>query len=103
MTSQSYTAIDIFKKREKKHQSEVQGEPLYHTYFIYDYTDMESEEENVNSGDIISLLDKIPSKYKIIKDYDYSDKCYVIELISYTINKGVHNVIGEFKLKFGII
>jgi hypothetical protein len=103
MIASSFTVIDIFKKKEKKHQSDFPNIVVNHKYFLYDYTDMSSEDDNIQSGDIISMLEKIPPKYKLIKDIDYSEKCYIVELISFIIEDEFPKQVAEFKLKFGIV
>ena len=38
---------------------------------------------------------------KIIEDYQYVNKCYILELISYYEDDNTYKDVGSFKIKFG--
>lgn len=89
--------IDKFKKIENKHK-ELTKFKVKHQYILYVYND---GDEDIIFDDLISCLDKIPSKMKIIEDYQYVNKCYILELISYYEDDNTYKDVGSFKIKFG--
>lgn len=98
MSQSSIKLIDKFKKIEKQHR-ELSKFNVKHQYVLYIYDD---GDEDIIFDDLISCLDKIPSKMKIIEDYQYVNKCYILELLSYYLDKNsMHKDVASFKLKFG--
>lgn len=99
MSKSNIKIIDKFKKIEKSHQK-LTPFVVNQQYILYTYE--EGEDEEIIFDDLISCLDRIPSKMKIIEYYQYSKKCYIIQLLSYYLDKDNNHVdVADFKLKFG--
>lgn len=97
MSKCSIKLIDKFKKIENQHK-ELTKFKVNHQYVLYIY---DNGDDNIIFDDLISCLSKIPSKMKVIEDYQYVSKCYILELISYYMENGIHKDVGSFKMKFG--
>jgi hypothetical protein len=98
MSKSTIKIIDKFKIAEKQHQ-ELSKIKVIHQYVLYTY---DNGDEKIIFDDLLSCLEKIPTKMNIIEDYQYADKCYIVELLSYYLDKDKnHTDIGNFKLKFG--
>ena len=98
MSKSSIKIIDKFKRAEKRHEI-LSDFIVKHQYVLYVYDD---DEEDVIFDDLISCLDRIPSKFNIIEDYEYASNCYILQLLSYYIDKDKeHKDVGNYKLKFG--
>ena len=109
MTKYNVKIIDRFKYQEKNHENIYPDEKVNHQYILYDYTDID---EKISFHDLISCLEKIPNKVKLIEDHEYIEQCkkhnlvlcYIVELMSYTIkNNKIDKNVGNFKLKFVLI
>lgn len=97
MSQTSIKIIDKFKRIEKQHQSVIERK-IRHQYILHTYID---GEEDIIFSDLISCLDSIPTKFKIVEDYQYAEKCYIVELLSYYIdNDKSTKEVGNFKLRF---
>ena len=99
MSQTSISILDKFKRIEKRHQEENSNYKIQHQYVLHTYID---GEEDIKFDDLISCLDDIPTKFKIIEEYKYAEKCYIVELMSYYIDKDkAIKQVNNFKLRFG--
>lgn len=100
MSKSTFKNISKFKNVEKQIDLKYNDDKVYHQYILYVYN---GDNEDTIFDDLISCLDKVPSKYKELENYIYCDKCYILELNSYIIKNNNVTVVNNYKIKFGLI
>jgi len=100
MSKATLKLINRFKDVEKQHKSKKSDDIVYHQYILYGYN---GDNEEMIIDNLVPCLEKIPTRFKIIEDYIYCEKCYILELNSYIIKNKNIIIIDKFKIKFGLI